>query len=315
MSIFKKISSFIISVESWTEKKWMRFFILFLLAALGLWAGQDISACLVEFFSLNTVLNPNPNLNEYLDIVIIGIPVLIALWYFRTYDTRQQIYQSDLFKGLDNLASDNSLQVDIGVAMLIEVSKKVPSFNETIKTAFVYRLKNIIASRLEEKASIVPKIDGYDPSPNYSNFLSYSQHIIRWLIEYKKQNKGIEYDLDGMDLSYQEFNSNDKKILFEDLINPNKPPCNFSLYYSDLSGIDFTDLVIGVTILPYHMYIPNNYKDAQALIKYFQNDEAKILSVLSDDNPQNIDHLKHNEYIKTAHGNSWKGRNLWGCGV
>ncbi len=212
------------TVESWIEKKKVRFAILFLLALFGLWAGPKISACLVKLFSLDS------NLEKYLDIFTISVFVLTALWYFRTYDTRQQINQNDLFNGLNSLASDNPVRVDIGVAILLEISKKVPSFNKTIKVAFVRRLKNPIKN---------PKIgDG--------SYLSYAQHILRWLINYKKKNKNINFNLDGMDLSHQEFSARNEseKIIFEKLFDYDDLPITFSLYYADPHSIDFITLNI-----------------------------------------------------------------------
>ncbi len=255
--------------EAWTESKIARIVILIAAALAGIAVVLWFPSCVTRFLCSNYNGCFSENLKGHLELVAISIPVLTALWYFRTYDTRQQIYhniQNDLLKGFDNLASDNSLQVDIGVAMLLEISKKVPSFNEIIKLAFIRRLKNPLDnSGRKEK-----------------DYLSYAQYILRWLIDYKKKNKNINLNLNGMDLSYQEFSARNesKKIIFERLFDYDHLPIIFSFRDADPSGIDLINLQIthadGAVI---EDLIPVNTPPAEAIValsdKKFNNLKLK----------------------------------------
>ena len=245
-------------IETWPESKGMRFGALVITAVFGLYIGPIISSCVTNIFHLNS------NLKGYLEPVAVSIFVLTLLWYFRTYDTRQKIYQDDLFKGLDNLASNNPVQVDIGVAMLREVSKKVPSFNETIKVAFIRRLK----SRPSEY------------NPGNGRFLSYAQHIMRWLIQHKKEHEDFDFNLTGLDLSYQEFfpYTDSKKIIFKELFTYDYIEVHLSLYCASTSGIDFTDLFI---IDPHDTKFPDHVNNSATRHEALQEEMAKDLLVIS----------------------------------
>ncbi len=251
-------------IETWTESKGMRFIILLLAAILGLYIGPKISAYVTQALCLSS------NLKGYLEPVAVSIFVLTLLWYFRTYDTRQKIYQDDLFKGLDNLASNNPVQVDVGVAMLIEISKKVPSFNKTIKVAFIRRLKSMPGEYKHKEG----------------DFLSYAQHIMRWLIQHKKENKGISFNLHGLDLSYQEFTigADGEKIIFKELLdydsvdNHESLLKNLSLSYIDISGLNFT----GVRVMHndgHYIQFQDFVDDHDEMISYFQQNITKDCTV------------------------------------
>ena len=261
---FHKLKQIIRESESWIERKIARLAFLILMALLGLFAGQKISSYTAQVFCLSD------NLKGYFEPFAVSVFVVIALWFFRTYDTRQKIYQDDLFKGLDNLASSNPLQVDIGVAMLREISKKVPSFNEIIKVAFIRRLKNMPGDH-EHK-------DG--------NFLSYAQHIMQWLIRYKKENQHVNFNLNGLDLSYQEFTSgiNGKEINFKEFFchasDDYRRTKYFSLYYADVSGIDFSDLCVTSLASGSHVEF---YSDPIEMINRLQDVDAKKLMAVPTD--------------------------------
>ena len=254
-------------IETWPERTEIRFIILFFMAWLGLAFGSYIFTCITHLFPLID------GLEKYLKPATVSIPVLTALWYFRTYDTRQKIYQDDLFKGLDNLASNNPVQVDVGVAMLIEISKKVPSFNENIKIAFIRRLKSIPGEYKHK--------DG--------DFLSYAQHIIRWLLLRKKENESISFNLHGLDLSYQEFivGADRKKIIFKELLDYDSASDydpllkNLSLHGADISGISFTGdlrVTIGNDSTSIDFGVFDN--DHEEMIEFLQMEETANLTVI-----------------------------------
>jgi len=153
------------------------------------------------------------NTRGYLVLPILSFFVFIALWFFRTYDTRQQIeqtnrqlrqaslqatqqlQQANFAKGLDNLVSDDPLKVDIGVILLLEVSKVTTTFDKEIRLAFIKRLKELPGN-----------LDGRSVMEMRANRLSYAQYIIQWLIDHPKVG-GASLDLRGMDCRYQEFTS------------------------------------------------------------------------------------------------------------
>lgn len=153
------------------------------------------------------------NARSYLVLPILSLFVFLALWFFRTHDTRQrieqtnrqlqqtgqqakrQLQQANFAKGLDNLVSDNPLQVDVGVILLLEVSKATPAFDKEIRLAFIKRLKDA-----------PPKIEEIEKQAKIVNRLSYAQYILRWLIDHPKENDR-SINLDGMDCRCQEFTS------------------------------------------------------------------------------------------------------------
>ena len=264
---------------SWIEYKTARFIFLIAAGVIGLIAGPKISPCIADIFYLND------NLIKYLEPLVVGVLVITLLWHFRTYDTRHKIYQDDLFKGLDNLASGNPLQVDIGVAMLREISKKVPSFNEIIKVAFIRRLKSM-PSEYESKI-LRPKSRNSEYKSKNESLLSYAQHIMRWLILHKKENENIYFNLNGLDLSRQEFavGADGKKIIFKELLDYDSVADyvpllkNFSLQCVDISGLDFT----GVRVIKNDgkdIYFDTSDDNIDVMNLYLQQEEVTDCSVI-----------------------------------
>lgn len=269
--IWKKICQ---QIEEWLESKKARFVWLCIAALFGLLFGLEIASYLSHIF-----FNNDPTLTNYLKPFSVSVFVLISLWIFRTYDARQQIYQNDqndLVRGFDNLSSDNILQIDIGVDILITISKKISSFDGMINAAFIRRLKSLPASykfnNRHEGESLNHPTDGV--------YLSYAQHIIRWLIEYKTRNKDVFYELDTLDLSYQEFAIGGENLInFKEFIGESQP-YNLSLYCIIPFGIDFADLVIETNLPDSDFCIPHKTKgDRYDIMEYFEDDGAKSVSV------------------------------------
>lgn len=234
--------------------KWMR---VFWLAMAGI-AGFALFKCLGEpILNLLDIAKVGDgkggypaNARGYLVLPILSLFVVFALWVFRTYDARQQIeqtnrqlqqagrqakrqlQQANFAKGLDNLVGDDPLQVDIGVILLLEVSKETSDFDKEIRLAFIKRLKELPG-----------KLGKIKPWEMCDNKLSYAQYIMQWLIDHPKEDD-VPLKLMGMDCRYQEFTS--KRLLG----NPNKKLelveiLSKSLIDADekhpISGVSFAD--------------------------------------------------------------------------
>lgn len=241
-------NAFSVSFNWLLNRPWKRFVILMVAGALG-WS---LFKCCGEW--ILCFLGATGRVRDYLELVMSPIFVFLALWLFRTYDTRQQIQQTNFAKGLDNLVSDDPLKVDIGVILLLEVSKATPAFDKEIRLAFIKRLKEL-----------PEKLDGRSVMEMRANRLSYAQYIIQWLIDHPKVG-GTPLDLRGMDCRYQEFTSTrfsggaNKKLeiskiftfspngIDDSILNPGitfeEADCeNVSFKGVNLGGFDFTNAI------------------------------------------------------------------------
>lgn len=141
-------------------------------------------ACLVGFYGINPQFR----------LLLLGLPIFVLLWWFRTYDAQQQIQQANFATGITNLASGNPLSIGVGVAILLGVSNSTLAFDKEIKTAFIRRLKEFPQDL--DKVKVVQV---------RTNRLAYAQHILKWLIAHQEKQGGKKPDLSGMDCRFQEF--------------------------------------------------------------------------------------------------------------
>lgn len=199
------------------SNKWMRVFWLSLAGLAGLALFKCAGGPILDYLDIAKVGDGKSsypaNARGYLVLPILSLFVIFALWVFRTYDTRQQIeqtnrqlqqanqqanrqlQQANFAKGLDNLVSNNPLQVDVGVILLLEVSRETSVFDKEIRLAFIKRLKEM------------PKeFEGQKVEEGLSGRLSYAQYIIQWLIDNPKIS-GKKPDFRGMNCAYHEFTS------------------------------------------------------------------------------------------------------------
>ena len=178
--------------------KWMRVFWLIVAGFAGMVLFKCWGEPILDFLDIaktdmaktdDNASGYPANARGYFVLPILSIVVFFALWVFRTYDTRQQIeqanrqlkqasqqanrqlQQANFAKGLDNLVSDDPLQVDIGVILLLEVSKATSAFDKEIRLAFIKRLKELPGN-----------LEGRTVMEMRANRLSYAQYIIQWLI-------------------------------------------------------------------------------------------------------------------------------------
>ena len=88
--------------------------------------------------------------------VILGLPIILFLWVFRTHDTKEQldkaqtnIEQQDFHDALRMLADDKLVSQEIAVLRLIDISKKNKIYDDTIKLAFIKRMKTPYKEAIE----------------------------------------------------------------------------------------------------------------------------------------------------------------------
>ncbi len=128
------------------DNKFVRLMLLFLAGGFGLMLGKYAD---VQFFSCY-LGESNRKVAEYLATVVVGVPIFIFLWYYRTRDVRQQIEkiqeqiqksqkqidQNHFNNAIGNLTSDILIKEEVGVQSLIKLSEVTPEFNELIIIAF-----------------------------------------------------------------------------------------------------------------------------------------------------------------------------------
>ena len=143
-----------------------RFFVLVLGALLGialfLFVKEYDLLSKVFFYSEETTENiEKKRFITNLLPVILGLPIILFLWVFRTHDTKEQldkaqtnIEQQDFHDALRMLADDKLISQEIAVLRLIDISKKNKIYNDTIKFAFIKRMK---AHKRKESISVILK--------------------------------------------------------------------------------------------------------------------------------------------------------------
>ena len=121
------------------------------------------------------------------------VPTFIALWWFRTYDSRQQLQRANFEAGVGFIVSDTPISIEVGTQILLEVSKVTCVFDREIRLTFIKRLKRPVA---DTGANTKIKTGGYR--------FGYAQHMFRWMIA-----RGGKWDLRNMALQHQEFTFKD----------------------------------------------------------------------------------------------------------
>lgn len=219
------------------ERKAWRFGILFCCTVVGVVSGKYASPLINYLVDYDVA--------KFAKTFAYSMWTLLALWFFRTYDTQKQVQQANFATGMENLASDNPLAIDIGVVILLEVSNTTSAFDKEIRLAFIKRLKSVPKDCNEHRVVDM-----------YANRLTYAQHILWWLVEYKDKNPNININLSGMDCSYQEFKiRKGKKLklsklaysLIGDIENAefeNNENTDFNFIESNCEGIDFNQVVM-----------------------------------------------------------------------
>ena len=231
MAILKRIG------KKWINSYWRRLLIL-VGAAIG---GYCLSKW--GFPWLDYWLGFSPRVDKYLEPLLFGLPAFVCLWFFRTYDTQQQIQQGNFVTGVDKLMQNSTLVIDVGVEILLQVSAKTDAFDDAIRLVFIKRLKTRLTASAPPDFSILP--DGGKMAEHAKKFFtrsSYTQHILRWLIA-KQDNYKVKPDLSGMRCDYQEFKGAELELV-KILPTPEEAPgeATFWDYPVSLVGADCTAL-------------------------------------------------------------------------
>ena len=217
-------------VGIWTWKKntlFSRASILIIIAFTGLFLvlfREDIFNFFFFDFKNGAQDNLTKDSNNFITLLLSSL-IFLTLWFFRTYDVREQIGQQDFHDALRMLADDKLVSQEIAVLRLIDISKKNKVYNDTIKLAFIKRMK--APYETEEVKEVEKEIEKYKKDKfikaeqNWQikkklikvRRRTYAQYIFRWLGErYRVEDK---LDLVNLDLSYQDFRARDndgKKI-------------------------------------------------------------------------------------------------------
>lgn len=213
------------SEQPFIEKKWGRV----LLLALGIAPGVAMLYYGFPDSFVSDYYMVGEKVPVYFAQFIAAIPVFLLLWAFRTYDTRQQIeetqaqirhaeiqiHQNNLAEGLRLLTSNDEMKIAVGVELLIEVSYAVSDidseildwdfdFNSIIFHAFVKRLQYLPVPIDGDPAQYLPKSpDGIYHISITDQKISYTVDILRWLGRHKRFRRGVKLDCAGF--SYSEF--------------------------------------------------------------------------------------------------------------
>ena len=230
--------------SAWLDIPLVRFGLLFGAAVLGLLTGKCV------FLIINCMFDVIPEVQKYLKPICVSFPIFLALWWFRTRDSRQQIaasnaqiQQANFTSGMDKLVQNRPLQIDVGVMILLEVSKKTDAFDKEIRLAFIKRLKEKPTMPTQPTDVEVPNEGKMaEFALQFPKRLSYAQHILRWLIA-KQDNYAKKPDLSGMRCDYQEFKGAELQLV-KILPTPKEAPGEMAFFGSPVSlvGADCTSL-------------------------------------------------------------------------
>ena len=194
-------------VGIWTWKKntlFSRASILIIIAFTGLFLvffREDI----FNFFFLDFKNGAQDNLtkdsNNFITLLLSSL-IFLTLWFFRTYDVREQIGQQDFHDALRMLADDKLVSQEIAVLRLIDISKKNKIYDDTIKLAFIKRMKAPYKEVDEALAKTKISKDKEETQETEAfrlkiilkkiEYRTYAQYIFRWL--------GKRYTRDELDL-------------------------------------------------------------------------------------------------------------------
>ena len=177
---------------------WWRVVVLGCAVLGGFFLGQCISPWLLCFFPDK----PYGDTRTVIGAIPFTLPTFLALWWFRTYDTRQQNLRANFDTGVGHIASDTPIRIEIGAKILINVSQATSSYDREISTAFIRRLKRFPAET-DANRNLLKR--GYR--------FAYAQHMLKWL-----KDRGEKHELELLDLRYQEFTSTTASITASEIL-------------------------------------------------------------------------------------------------
>ena len=240
-----------------------RFFVLVLGALLGI----ALFLVVKEYDLLSKIFFYSQEITGYIEMgrfitnlapVILGLPIILFLWVFRTHDTKEQldkaqtnIEQQDFHDALRMLADDKIISQEIAVLRLIDISKKNKIYDDTIKFAFIKRMKapykevdEALAKTKISKDKDKEKTQETEETQETEalrlkiilkkiEYRTYAQYIFRWL---GKRYARDELDLIRLDLRNQDFTAKKGEEIHYFKDKNNEP---FILHQSKLAGVMF----------------------------------------------------------------------------
>ena len=227
--------------------------ILIIIAFTGLFLvlfREDIFNFFFFDFKNGAQDNLTKDSNNFITLLLSSL-IFLTLWFFRTYDVREQIGQQDFHDALRMLADDKLVSQEIAVLRLIDISKKNKVYNDIIKLAFIKRMKapyetEKVKETVEKAKEAAKKSQMKTAKLIIKAFQqverrTYAQYIFRWLR--KEYNKG-ELDLVNLDLSCQDFRAKDNKGNKIKHFRTKKGKYfvldSINLVGADLTGVDLT---------------------------------------------------------------------------
>ena len=231
----------------------VRFGLLLGAALFGLFAGERI------FWTISCMVDVSEEVEKYLESLCVSIFVFLALWWLRTRDSRQQIaasnaqiQQTNFISGMDKLVQDAPIQIEVGITLLLEVSKKTDAFDTEIRLAFIKRLKTPTSETQAELEKAYESF--YAENENAEEYvytkamLTYAQYILKWLIDHQS-TESRKPNLDWMNCAFQEFTIDGldlRKILYteKEVADGTEPHYDWVSFYgaNHQENLDFTDI-------------------------------------------------------------------------
>ena len=176
-----------------------RLVVLLVASAIGVALVKCVSPWVLCFFPVSVY----GDIRTVIGAAPFTLPVFLALWWFRTYDSFQADWRAKFNEGIAHVVSEMPARIEIGAVMLISISEATSSYDREISAAFIRRL-NQSPTETEENRNLLNKSNGW----------GYAQLMIEWLT---KQNK--KFNLHYMDLRNQSFTYNADMITVCDLLN------------------------------------------------------------------------------------------------
>ncbi len=125
--------------ECLTQTKLGRFISLIILSIVGMFLTTLFSDCIIELLSFDGDKFQESYAASSIRVLLLGLPVFIGLWYFRTHDTREQIQKAQesihtaiLSNAYTLLASTELPSRCIGVKSLATLKRNYPAFTNQI---------------------------------------------------------------------------------------------------------------------------------------------------------------------------------------
>ncbi len=135
--------------ECLTQTKKGRFISLIILSIVGMFLTTLFSDCIIELLSFDGNESQESYAASSIRVLLLGLPVFIGLWYFRTHDTREQIEKTQehieksdksihtaiLSNGFILITSPELVSRCIGVKSLATLRRNYPAFSDQIDSA------------------------------------------------------------------------------------------------------------------------------------------------------------------------------------